>query len=59
MIVHISGKFRCQTEYILSSLKISNNVEFSLVAVKAVILKDENYNVHLLIDKDYTFHLML
>ena len=30
------------------------NIEFS-AAVKDVILKDENYNVHILIDKDYTF----
>ena len=48
------GSLDAQTEYILSSLKKMYNVEFS-AAVKAVILKDENYNVHLLIHKDYTF----
>ena len=46
------GTLDSQTEFILSSLKEMYNVEFS-AAVKDVIMKDENYNVH--IDKDYTF----
>lgn len=48
------GTLDSQTEFILSSLKEMYNVEFS-AAVKDVIMKDENYNVHILIDKDYTF----
>ena len=48
------GTLDNQTEVILSSLKKMYNIEFS-AAVKDVILKDENYNVHILIDKDYTF----
>ena len=48
------GTLDNQTEFILSSLKKMYNIEFS-AAVKDVILKDENYNVHILIDKDYTF----
>lgn len=43
-----------QTEYILSSLKNMYGMNFS-VAVKDIIMKDENYNVHILIDKDYSF----
>ncbi len=48
------GTLDNQTEFVLSSLKKMYNIEFS-AAVKDVILKDENYNVHILIDKDYTF----
>lgn len=48
------GNLDTQTEYILNSLKKMYNIEFS-AAVKDVILKDENYNVHILIDKDYSF----
>ena len=48
------GTLDTQTEYILSSLKKMYNINFS-AAVKDVILKDENYNLHILIDKDYTF----
>lgn len=43
-----------QTEYLLSSLKNMYNMNFTAV-VKDVIMKDENYNVHILIDRDYSF----
>ena len=43
-----------QTEYLLTSLKNMYGMNFT-AAVKDVIMKDENYNVHILIDKDYTF----
>lgn len=43
-----------QTSYILSQLKDKYNYDFC-ATVKDVILKDENYNVHIVIDKDYNF----
>lgn len=42
------------TEYLLTSLKNMYNLDFN-VKLKDVIMKDENYNVHILIDKDYSF----
>lgn len=43
-----------QTSYLLLQLKKHYNYDFR-VTIKDIILKDENYNVHLIIDKDYNF----
>lgn len=43
-----------QTSYLLLQLKKYYNYDFK-VTIKDIILKDENYNVHLIIDKEYNF----
>ena len=48
------GTLDNSTEYLLTSLKNMYNLDFN-VKLKDVIMKDENYNVHILIDKDYSF----
>lgn len=48
------GTLDNSTEYLLTSLKNMYNFDFN-VKLKDVIMKDENYNVHILIDKDYSF----
>ena len=48
------GTLDNSTEYLLTSLKNMYNLDFN-VKLKNVIMKDENYNVHILIDKDYSF----
>ncbi len=44
-----------QTSYLLLQLKKYYNYDFK-VTIKDIILKDENYNVHLIIDKEYNFN---
>lgn len=48
------GTLDNSTEYLLTSLKNMYNLNFN-VKLKDVIMKDENYNVHILIDKAYSF----
>ena len=48
------GTLDNSTEYLLTSLKNMYNLDFN-VKLKDVIMKDENYNVHILIDKAYSF----
>lgn len=48
------GTLDNSTEYLLNSLKNMYNFNFN-VRLKDVILKEENYNIHILIDKDYSF----
>ena len=48
------GTLDNSTEYLLTSLKNMYNLNFN-VKLKDVIMKDENYNVHILIDKAYFF----
>ena len=48
------GTLDNSTEYLLTSLKNMYNLDFN-VKLKDIIMKDENYNVHILIDKDYSF----
>lgn len=48
------GTLDNSTEYLLTSLKNMYNLDFN-VKLKDVIMKDENYNVHILIDKAYFF----
>lgn len=48
------GTLDNSTEYLLSSLKNMYNINFN-VKLKDVIMKEENYNIHILIDKDYSF----
>lgn len=48
------GTLDDSTEYLLTSLKNMYNFDFN-VKLKDVIIKDENYNVHILIDKDFSF----
>lgn len=48
------GTLDNSTEYLLTSLKNMYNLDFN-IKLKDVIMKDENYNVHILIDKDYSF----
>ncbi len=43
-----------QTSYLLLELKKNYNYNFK-VTIKDIILKDENYNIHLIIDRDYDF----
>lgn len=44
-----------QTSYLLLELRKNYNYEFK-VTIKDVILKEENYNIHLVIDRDYEFN---
>ncbi|MFR8990724.1 MAG: single-stranded-DNA-specific exonuclease RecJ [Fusobacterium sp.] len=48
------GTLDNSTEYLLTSLKNMYNLDFN-VKLKDIIMKDENYNVHILIDKAYFF----
>jgi single-stranded-DNA-specific exonuclease len=48
------GSLDNSTEYLLTSLKNMYNLDFN-VKLKDIIMKDENYNVHILIDKAYFF----
>lgn len=48
------GTLDNSTEYLLTSLKNMYSLDFN-VKLKDVIMKDENYNVHILIDKAYSF----
>lgn len=48
------GTLDNSTEYLLTSLKNMYNLNFN-VKLKDIIMKDENYNVHILIDKAYSF----
>lgn len=48
------GTLDNSTEYLLTSLKNMYNLNFN-VKLKDVIMKDENYNIHILIDKAYSF----
>lgn len=48
------GTLDNSTEYLLTSLKNMYNLDFN-VKLKDIIMKDENYNVHILIDKAYSF----
>ena len=43
-----------QTTYILNHLKNMYNYDFT-VSIKDIVLTDENYNVHIVIDKKYDF----
>lgn len=43
-----------QTSYLLLELKKLYNYNFK-VSIKDIVLKDENYNIHLIIDRDYDF----
>lgn len=43
-----------QTSYVLNNLKTMYNYDFT-VSIKDIILTDENYNVHIVIDKKYDF----
>lgn len=43
-----------QTSYILNNLKTMYNYDFT-VSIKDIVLTDENYNVHIVIDKKYDF----
>lgn len=43
-----------QTSYLLSELRKNYGYNFK-VSIKDIILKDENYNVHIVIDRDYEF----
>lgn len=43
-----------QTSYILTELKNKYGYDFT-VAIKDIILTDENYNIHIVIDKNYKF----
>lgn len=48
------GTLDNSTEYLLTSLKNMYSLDFN-VKLKDVIMKDENYNIHILIDKAYSF----
>ena len=43
-----------QTSYLLINLKKNYNYNFKVV-IKDIIMKEENYNVHLIIDRDWEF----
>ena len=43
-----------QTSYLLLELRKNYNYNFK-VTIKDIILKDENYNIHLVIDRDFEF----
>ena len=43
-----------QTSYLLLELRKNYSYNFK-VSIKDIILKDENYNVHIVIDRDYEF----